>query len=231
MGLGTYPGNTDHGSTRAATGAARQPDPEEDPMPTSRRTRGLIIILAGAVAACGAQSADDQMAEQPPADEQLAEQPVEEPMPVLAAEIEAQLAAAREAVAAFADRAQAEAAGYTQQITECMASEQGAQGLHFGKPELITDGAQLDALRPEALMYEPQPDGSLRFVGFAYVIPRADWTAPEPPTFLGQPMTANEQLDVWALHVWLVDNPNGPFADWNPNVSCPPAEAGSTGQM
>ncbi len=200
-------------------------------MTTSRRTRGLIVMLAGAVAACGAQSADDQMAEQPPADEQLAEQPVDEPMPALAPEIEAQLAAAREAVAAFADRAQAEAAGYTQQLTECMASEQGAQGLHFGKPELIGDGAQLDALQPEALMYEPQADGSLRFVGFAYVIPRADWTAPEPPTFLGQQMTANEELDVWALHAWVADNPNGVFADWNPNVSCPPAEAGAAGEM
>ncbi|HEY8468978.1 MAG TPA: hypothetical protein VIL18_05015, partial [Longimicrobiales bacterium] len=192
-------------------------------MPDSRRTRGLIVMLAGAVAACGAQPADDQMAEQPPADEQLAEQPVHESMPALAPETEAQLAAAREAVAAFADRAQAEAAGYTQQLTECMASEQGAQGLHFAKPELITDGAQLDALRPEALMYEPQPDGSLRFVGFAYVIPRAAWTAPEPPTFLGQQMTANEALDVWALHVWVADNPNGVFAEWHPNVSCPPA--------
>ncbi|HEX7091948.1 MAG TPA: hypothetical protein VF192_17660 [Longimicrobiales bacterium] len=200
-------------------------------MPTSRRTRGLIIILAGAVAACGAQPADDQMAEQPPADEQLAEQPIGEPVPAPASETEAQLAAAREAVAAFADRAQAEAAGYTQQLTECTASERGAQGLHFAKPELIADGAQLDALQPEALMYEPQADGSFRFVGFAYVIPRAAWTAPEPPTFLGQQMTANEELDVWALHVWVVDNPNGTFADWNPNVGCPPAEGGAGGEL
>src|SRR5690606_1868045 len=129
--LGAYSGSTDRGSTRAARSAARQPDPEEDSMPTSRRTRGLIVMLAGAAAACGAQPADDQMAEQPPADEQLAEQPIEEPMPAAASEVETQLAAAREAVAAFADRAQAEAAGYTQQLTECMASEQGAQGLHF----------------------------------------------------------------------------------------------------
>src|SRR5690606_5228051 len=87
-GLGAYPSSTDPGFTRAAKDAARQPDPEEDPMPTSRKTRGLIVILAGAVAACGAQSADDQFAEQPPADEQLAEQPVEEPMSILTAEIE-----------------------------------------------------------------------------------------------------------------------------------------------
>lgn len=200
-------------------------------MPTSRRTRGLIVILAGAVAACGAQTADDQMAEQPPADEQLAEQPVEEPIAALAPEIEAQLGAAREAVAAFADRAQAEAAGYTQPILECMASDEGGQGQHFGKAELIHDGAQLDALQPEVLMYEPQADGSLRFVGFEYVIPRADWTAPEPPTFLDQQMTVNEELDVWKLHVWVVDNPNGTFADWNPNVSCPPAEAGAAEEM
>jgi len=200
-------------------------------MPTSRRTRGLIIILAGAVAACGAQSADDQMADQPPADEQLAEQPVHEMMSALAPEIEAQLAAAREAVAAFADRAQSEAAGYTTQITDCRVSEQGGQGLHFGNAELINDGAQLDVLRPEVLMYEPQADGSLRFVGFEYVIPRADWTSPDPPTFLGQQMTVNEEFDTWVLHAWVIDNPNGTFADWNPNVTCPPAEAGAAEQM
>lgn len=188
------------------------------------------MMLAGAVAACGAQPADDQMAEQPPADEQLAEQ-AGEAMPALAPEIEAQLVAAREAVAAFADRAQSEAAGYTAQITDCRASEQGGQGLHFGKAELIHDGAQLDALQPEVLMYEPQADGSLRFVGFEYVIPRADWTSADPPTFLGQQMTANEEFDTWVLHAWVVDNPNGPFADWNPNVSCPPAGEEPAGQQ
>ena len=200
-------------------------------MPTSRRNRGLIIILAGAVAACGAQSADDQTAQQPPADEQLAEQPVDDAMSVLAAEIEARITSAREAVAAFADPAQAEAAGYTQQITQCVASAEGAQGFHFAKPELISDGGQLDVHQPEVLMYEPQEDGSLRLVGFAYVIARSDWTAADPPTFLGQPMTANEELGGWTLRAWTVDNPNGTFADWNPNVSCPPAEAGAADQL
>jgi len=198
-------------------------------MPTSRKTRGLIVILAGAVAACGAQSADDQFAEQPPADEQLAEQPVEEPMSILTAEIESRINAAREAVASFSDRAQAEAAGYTQQLTECVASAEGGQGFHFANPELIGDGGQLDALQPEVLLYEPQADGSFRLVGFAYALPRADWTAPEPPTFLGQPMTANEELGVWTLRVWTVDNPNGTFADWNPNVSCVPGEGETEG--
>ena len=196
-------------------------------MPTSRRTRGLVVILAGVVAACGAQTADDQMADQPPAGEEMAEQPAADAMAALAPEIEAQLVAAREAVAAFADRAQSEAAGYTTQITDCRVSEQGGQGLHYGKAELIHDGAQLDALQPEVLMYEPQADGSLRFVGFEYIIPRADWTSADPPTFLGQQMTVNEEFDVWVLHAWVVDNPNGPFADWNPNVTCPPAEAGA----
>src|SRR5690606_30065115 len=81
--LGAYPGSTDHGSTRVATSAARQPDPEEDPMPTSRRTRGLVVMLAGALVGCGAQPADDQMAEQPPAGEQMAEQPAEAATPAL----------------------------------------------------------------------------------------------------------------------------------------------------
>src|SRR5690606_41401746 len=101
--------------------------------------------------------------------------------------------------------------------------------VHFANPELIGDGGQPDALQPEVLLYEPQADGSFRLVGFAYALPRADWTAPEPPTFLGQPMTANEELGVWTLRVWTVDNPNGTFADWNPNVSCVPGEGETEG--
>src|SRR5690606_6824434 len=96
---------------------------------------------------------------------------------------------------------------------------EGGQGFHFANPELIGDGGQLDALQPEVLLYEPQADGSFRLVGFAYALPRADWTAPEPPTFLGQPMTANEELGVGPLRAGTVDNPHRTFADGRANHS------------
>jgi hypothetical protein len=38
------------------------------------------------------------------------------------------------------------------------------------------------------------------------------------------------EFDHYILHAWFIDNPNGQFADFNPNVSCPaPAAAPATG--
>ena len=41
----------------------------------------------------------------------------------------------------------------------------------------------------------------------------------------GQPMHADVNLGIWALHVWHErHNPRGIFADWNPNVNCDNAQ-------
>jgi hypothetical protein len=83
-----------------------------------------------------------------------------------------------------------------------------------------------DPARAQALIYEPQKDGSMRLVAVEFIFPDGDdpTTAdnPPPPPMFGQPFHyVGAPFDVWALHAWVWrENPSGLFADWNPNVSC-----------
>lgn len=130
------------------------------------------------------------------------------------------LAALRRATAPFHDFARAQAAGYSAQITACFSDPvEGGMGFHYGNPALI-DGA-VSVTEPELLLYEPQADGSLRFVAVEYIVPFGAWTGSEPPELFGQHFHRNEAFGIWALHVWAWrNNPRGLFADWNPRVSC-----------
>jgi hypothetical protein len=105
----------------------------------------------------------------------------------------------------------------------------GAMGQHYVRGDLVGDPA-IDPLRPEALMYAPQPGGGWRLVGLEYVVLQADWHAAfgaATPTVLGLPLKAVGAPNRYGLppfyqrHVWLWrHNPAGSFEDWNPNVSC-----------
>jgi hypothetical protein len=137
------------------------------------------------------------------------------------ADLNRQLAALRQATAAFHDFDRAKEAGYGAEITPCWYHrERGAQGYHYGRPGLIGDGA-VALLQPELLQYEPKRGGGMRLVGVEYIVPAADWKGESPPALLGQEFHLNARLGIYALHVWLWrDNPDGMFADWNPAVSC-----------
>lgn len=106
----------------------------------------------------------------------------------------------------------------------------GAMGVHFVLPERLGDAA-VYANAPEALIYEPQPDGSMRLVGVEFILFAANWTAAHPEggapkleghlmNYVGAPNRYG--LDAfYELHVWAwEDNPEGSFADWNTRVSC-----------
>lgn len=114
----------------------------------------------------------------------------------------------------------ARAEGWTDQVPAgCAESPEGAQAFHWLNPALVD--AEVDPLRPELLMYEPQEDGSMELIGVDYVIPFDQWTLDQPPTLLGQELMRNEPLGVWAIHIWAWrENPSGLFAPWNPDVSC-----------
>jgi len=114
-------------------------------------------------------------------------------------------------------------------------------GIHYVRLDQFDLAVEL--LEPEALMYAPQGDGR-RLVGVEYLAlaladteggpapwfdhdPPPAWVT-EPPTLMGQvfdgPMPGHEPGMPWHydLHVWLWQgNPNGTFAEWNPNVHCP----------
>ncbi len=135
--------------------------------------------------------------------------------------VAAKLDALRLATVAFHSFDVAVAAGWDTAISECVESPMGGMGYHIANMSQLTNGGHLNHLRPEALLYEPTEDGSMAFVGVEFIVPPADWPHDEPPQVLGQDLVFLEGPQVWGLHVWLgKDNPNGIFADWNPDVSC-----------
>lgn len=82
----------------------------------------------------------------------------------------------------------------------------------------------------EVLAYEPQKNGRMRLVAIEYVVFREEWDAShaEPPTLLGEPFDESfgeawhGLPDHYEIHVWLWrHNPDGMFAMWNPDVTCP----------
>jgi hypothetical protein len=125
-------------------------------------------------------------------------------------------------------------------------AELGVMGIHYLRPEFLqitateprVDGTSLhtDFLQPSVLIYEPQADGSLVLAAVENLVFQAAWEAAgntEPPAFQGVPY--NRMVDDPAtpvdeahhfephydLHVWLYrENPNGMFAQFNPNATC-----------
>jgi len=104
----------------------------------------------------------------------------------------------------------------------------GAMGQHYVRGAIVGDG-DIDPLTPEALVYEPRPNGSLRLVGVEYVVFKADWDAKHDtwPSLFGKNFTlipAGNRYglpDFYELHVWIWrPNPSGMFKDWNPSVTC-----------
>jgi hypothetical protein len=141
-----------------------------------------------------------------------------------------QLTQVRTALAQFENLDAAIKAGYTK-FMDCMSSPQGAQGLHYTNGALIDD-PKLDPLRPEALMYEPRADGTLRLVGLEYLVFQKTWHDAgnkAAPTLLGREFSLNTTLlpqPFYGLHLWVWQyNPLDLFANWNPLVTCPKAGA------
>jgi hypothetical protein len=138
------------------------------------------------------------------------------------------------AVARFADVEEAVHAGY-EPAGPCMAHARGGQGIHYGSPSMMAEPV-VDAHVPQLLMYEPQSDGSLRFVGVEYLVFRQAWHDAGNegrPHLFGQTFGLNETLldePFYLLHVWIGQfNPGGTFADWNPLVACGAAASTRTG--
>ena len=111
------------------------------------------------------------------------------------------------------------AAGYAPETNCVQHQPHGAMGIHFNNMPLRD--ATLDVEKPEVLVYEKRPDGTLQLNGVEFLVPFTAWTKTEPPTIMGQPLKRADSLGFWYLHVWSESgNPSGLFADWNPNVKC-----------
>lgn len=100
--------------------------------------------------------------------------------------------------------------------------DEGPVGIVYVHMGRLLDGA-IDPALPEGLIYEPRRNGRPRLVGVELATPFALWTEPEPPAFLGASFQREDEFGVFGLHVWLWrNNPEGLFAESNPNVSCEP---------
>ena len=134
----------------------------------------------------------------------------------------------RESTERFKDVHAATAAGYALQFGCVSGSDSGAMGLHYVNGDLVASGI-IDATRPQIVIYEAMPDGSLKLTGADYLVIADTWnkTHSGPPELMGQLFHLFEAPNrfglppFYTLHVWAwKDNPNGSFVNWHPNVSC-----------
>lgn len=132
----------------------------------------------------------------------------------------------REAAAKYWNIAAALEDGY-QQLFGCIThGGHGAMGIHFIHPDRLNDG-RLVLEEPEALMYEPRPDGTMQLVAIEYIVREKNWDRPAAPVFMGQRMRRKTSVGphpvdpFYEVHVWhWRHNPAGLFSDWNPAVTC-----------
>ena len=130
----------------------------------------------------------------------------------------------RKATARYRDINVALAEGYVPGTPCVSGPNSGAMGVHLINAALL--GKEVDAATPEALIYEPRKDGSMRLVGVEIITFASDWVDEVPVLdghllhYVGAPnrygIPAFYEIHVWA---WR-NNPEGTFADWNTRVSC-----------
>jgi len=144
-----------------------------------------------------------------------------------------ELSTARAATAGYHNNDAALAAGYGEfrdaQGIACITQPgAGGMGIHFANGVLVGD-AVVRAATPEALVYEPTPNGRLRLVAAEYIVFQDAWDATHssPPSLFGQQfelIPAPNRYGLppfYELHAWIwKHNPSGIFNDWNPRVSC-----------
>ena len=119
----------------------------------------------------------------------------------------------------FEDVAVAKAEGYAP-IPCASDLTGGAMGIHYVNAAYLKDDS-VDIAKPEAVMYEPMADGTLKLIAVEYI------TAKGPASLEGHLFNFNTAPNryglgpFYELHVWAwKQNPTGAFADMNPNVSC-----------
>lgn len=126
-------------------------------------------------------------------------------------------------------------------------ASEGAMGIHYFRPDVLGisgppnprvngNGTHTDFRNPAILIYEPQADGSLELIAVENLVFRDAWHAAgneRPPSFHGieyefmadDPATQVDEAHMFEphydRHIWIHrENPNGVFAQFNPNVSC-----------
>jgi hypothetical protein len=131
----------------------------------------------------------------------------------------------RAATAQYKDFNYAISMGYQPQA--CVSGRDGgAMGVHFANFGYVLDGLPPDVNAPDVLIYEPLPNGGYRLAG-AEFITLIDGEPQGAPALEGHLLNYSGAPNRYGLpphyelHVWAwKKNPDGTFADWNPDVSC-----------
>ncbi|HKV83195.1 MAG TPA: hypothetical protein VJN88_01470 [Ktedonobacterales bacterium] len=158
-------------------------------------------------------------------------------MPIAAAHAghhgDGDLARVRLATVRYHDLAVAKANGYGL-FTDaagiaCIANPPaGAMGIHYVNGGLVS-GGKINALKPQALVYEPGNNGEVHLVAVEYIAFKQAWDATHesPPMLFGQGFMLTTTPNryglpaFYSLHAWIwKSNPSGMFAMWNPEVHC-----------
>jgi hypothetical protein len=104
----------------------------------------------------------------------------------------------------------------------------GGMGVHWANTTLVGDPA-IDADHPEALVYAPSRDGTLRLAAIEYVVLQAAWDATHDgrPSLFGHAFNLTDEPNrfgspaFYSLHVWAWQhNPAGTFEMFHPRLSC-----------
>ena len=145
------------------------------------------------------------------------------------------LSIARAATARFHQLEAADASGYKIRVQDlagitCIDSPgAGVMGIHYANGSALGD-ALLDPAKPEALVYQPLPNGKLRLVAAEYIVFEGAWLMAgntAGPRLFGQPLKLIPMGNRYGLppfyeiHAWIWQhNPDGMFKDWNPSGTC-----------
>jgi hypothetical protein len=136
----------------------------------------------------------------------------------------------RAATARFIDINQAFHAGFVTGTPCVSGPDTGAMGVHLVMGSRI-GSLVLDPTEPQALIYEPKADGTMRLVGVEFIVLESVWVLHNPnggvPALDGNLMNfvaAPNRFGLpafYELHVWAwQNNPKGSYADWNTQVTC-----------
>src|SRR3954468_5956645 len=85
----------------------------------------------------------------------------------------------RESTERFQDVKVAENEGYALQFGCVSGDDFGAMGLHYVNGALVNSGV-IDATHPQIVLYEAQPNGSLKLTGADYLVLADAWDASHP---------------------------------------------------
>lgn len=178
-------------------------------------TAAVLILMSVSPACVAAQDMHAHMAQQQPAATQTPN-------------VETLIKAVRDATERFKDVAVAKAEGYALQFGCVSGDASGAMGMHYVNGDLVSSGV-IDVTRPQIVIYEPMPNGTLKLIGADYLVTADQWNAThsDPPQLMGQLFHLFEAPNrfklpaFYTLHVWAwKESPTGAFVNWHQNVSC-----------